>query len=108
MVFANSTTCLSGVIATGPDGQLAGDNSPALKAETCSTNIAAILTAVGGTVDNVLQNFCVATHPDAGHAYPAERNGRMTLRPAAMTVLAFGLQFSGAMIEVEISARIPA
>ena len=98
---------LSGVIAADDDGNLIGADDPAAQAKACVDGVERILAAAGATLDDVLRATCFATTADAAMAYIRERSSRMTNRPAATTVLVSELLLPGAMLEVEVIARIP-
>ena len=98
---------LSGVIAADDEGNLIGAGDPAAQAKACVDGVERILEAAGATLDDVLRATCFATTADAAMAYIRERSSRMTNRPAATTVLVSDLLLPGAMLEVEVIARVP-
>ncbi|CAN5293087.1 RidA family protein [soil metagenome] len=99
---------LAGIVPTGPDGQLIGRDDPAAQAKACVDRIEQVLAAAGATLDDILRATCFGTTAEAVGAYIAERNSRLSERVAATSVLVSGLLVPGAMLEVEVIARMPA
>lgn len=99
---------LSGIVPVGPDGQLIGPGDPAAQAKACVDQIERVLLAAGGTLDDILRATCFGTTHEAVRAYIAERNSRLSQRVAATSVLISELLLPGAMLEVEVIARMPA
>ncbi len=98
---------LSGIIAMDAQGNLIGEGDPKAQARACIDHIERVLAASGAALHDVVRATCYATSIDAAHAYIAERAGRMKQRPAATTVLVSGLLLPGALMEIEIIARVP-
>lgn len=98
---------LAGIVPAGPDGQLIGPGDPAAQAKACVDRVEQVLQAAGATLDDILRATCFGTTPEAVKAYIAERNARLSQRVAATSVLVSGLLVPGAMLEVEVIARIP-
>lgn len=98
---------LSGIVPTGPDGNLVGPGDPAVQAKACIDRVEAVLAAAGAKMDDILRTTCFGTSNEALRAYIAERNRRLSDRVAATSVLVSALLVPGAMLEVEVIARIP-
>lgn len=98
---------LSGIVPTGPDGKLIGSGDPAAQAKACVDRVEAVLKAAGASMDDILRATCFGTSTEAVRAYIAERNARLSDRVAATSVLVSELLVPGAMLEVEVIARIP-
>jgi len=98
---------LSGVIAIDAQGRLIGEDDPQAQARACIDHIERVLAACGASLQDVIRATCFATSLDAARAYMAERAGRMKQRPAATTVQVSALLLPGAMLEVEVIARLP-
>lgn len=99
---------LSGVIATDDEGNLIGAGDPVAQAKACVDEVERVLKAAGSSLDDVLRCTGFATSTEAGFAYIRERSARMTKRPAATTVIVSELLRPGAMLEIEVIARVPA
>jgi len=98
---------LSGIIAADDDGNLIGEGDPDAQARACIDSMESVLAAAGSSLDDVLRCTCFATSSEAATAYIRERSSRMGCRPAATTVLVSDLLLPGAMLEVEVIARVP-
>lgn len=98
---------LAGIVPVGADGALIGADDPAAQARAVVDRIEAVLAAAGATLDDVLRATCFGTTPEAVRAYIAERNRRLAARVAATSVLVSALLVPGAMLEVEVIARMP-
>lgn len=92
----------------GADGTLIGPGDPAEQAKACIDGVEKVLAAAGATLDDILRATCFGTTPEAVRAYIAERNSRLTQRVAATSVLVSERLLPGAMLEVEVIARMPA
>lgn len=98
---------LSGILAADYEGNLIGAGNPDEQAKACVDEIERVLLACGSTLDDILRCTAYATSEEAAFSYIKERMGRMTKRPAATTVLVSKLLREGAMLEVEVIARVP-
>lgn len=98
---------LSGIVPTAPDGTLIGPGDPAAQAKACVDRVEAVLAAAGASLDDILRATCFGTSAEAVRAYIAERNSRLSDRVAATSVLVSELLVPGAMLEVEVIARVP-
>jgi enamine deaminase RidA (YjgF/YER057c/UK114 family) len=105
-VVYNGIAYLSGVVPTDLEGRLIGPEDAAAQATACIDSVETILKSAGASLDDILRTTCFATSIAAGRAYIAERSRRMTNRPAATTVLVSDLLVPGAMLEVEVIARV--
>ena len=107
VVVSDGVAYLSGVVPTDPSGELIGPGDAEAQARASLDNIEAVLAAAGTTLDNILRATCYATTQEAALAYMAERTRRMKNRPAATTILVSGTLVPGAMMEIEVIARVP-
>lgn len=98
---------LSGVVAMDAEGKLIGEADPKAQAKACIDHIERTLAACGATLQDIIRATCFATSQEAALAYMAERAARAKQRPAATTVQVAALLLPGAMLEVEVIARVP-
>lgn len=98
---------LSGVIAMDAEGNLVGEGDPAAQARACIDHIERVLETCGAGLEDIVRATCFATSPQAAMAYIAERAARAPQRPAATTVMVSSLLLEGAMMEIEVIARVP-
>lgn len=98
---------LAGIVPAGADGKLIGPGDPAAQAKAVIDRIEKVLEAAGATLDDILRATCYGTSAEAVQAYIAERNRRLSERVAATSVLISGLLLPGAMLEVEVIAKMP-
>jgi enamine deaminase RidA (YjgF/YER057c/UK114 family) len=104
-VRAGTLVAVSGQLAIDQNGALVGEGDIARQAEQCVGNVASVLAAVGGTLQDVvkLTSFLVDLDDAAGYL-----KARAALfgddPPASTTVVVSRLLVPGALIEIEALA----
>lgn len=102
-IAAGDFLFLSGQIAFGPDGAMAGDDI-ASQTHQVFLNIQAVLTTHGATLENVVNATVYLTDPEDFAAFNAIYAGYFPGTPPARTTVIAGL-LAGARVEITVIAR---
>ncbi len=98
---------LSGQIALDADGRLVGEGDMTAQSECVMETVAAILTAHGATLADVVNIRTYLADMDQRRAYGAVRTRYFTgTPPTSTTVEVSRLFFPGALLEVEVTAVV--
>jgi enamine deaminase RidA (YjgF/YER057c/UK114 family) len=98
---------VSGTTATGPDGAALHPGDTGAQARVCLDRIAAALTALGASVDDVVRTV-VYLAPGASweQAAQAHRERLSAVRPANTMLYVAGLIGDGFLVEIEAQAMV--
>lgn len=100
-VFVSGTTGFDYTTMTLREGVVA-------QADQCFRNIAEALAKAGTSLDNVVRaTFILPNRADWQSCWPVVKQHLGTARPAS-TMLVAGLQSEAMLIEIEVTARLPA
>lgn len=103
---------ISGEIATGADGKLVGEGDFKAQAEQVFRNLQAALASAGATPEDVVAINTYMLRLDDLPAYRDARTAFFATRksppPTSTTVAVAGLVTPGALLEVSVTAVVPA
>jgi enamine deaminase RidA (YjgF/YER057c/UK114 family) len=103
---------ISGEVAMGPDGKLVGEGDFKAQAQQVFRNLQAALASAGATPDDVVSINTYMLRLSDMDDYRAARSAFFAARksppPTSTTVAVAGLVTPGALLEVSVTAVIPA